>query len=64
MEKNCLKERRLGTQFLTNSTFQRECKMEEVVKAAAIFLTGEILPKHEIQNKNFKNRLILEVSNM
>ncbi len=38
--------------------------MEEVVKAAAIFLTGEILPKHEIQNKNFKNRLILEVSNM
>jgi hypothetical protein len=53
MEKNCLKERRLGTQFLTNSTFQRECKMEEFVKAAAIFLTGEILPKHEIKNKNF-----------
>ncbi len=38
--KICLKERRLGTQFLTNSTFQRGCKMEEYGKAAAIFLTG------------------------
>jgi hypothetical protein len=33
-EKNCLKERRLGTRFLTNSAFQRECKMEEYGKAA------------------------------
>jgi len=44
--KICLKglgfRRRLGTQFLTNSTFQKGCKMEEYGKAAAIFLTGEI----------------------
>jgi hypothetical protein len=27
-------------------------------------LTGEFFPKHEIKNKNFKNKLILDVSNM